>query len=113
VVVETGEVGASVESGAAGDEHPAAENATTARAQAALAVGRIETNEDQSVAVIIPAPTVTFVPSSIKMKPPVSRLRSYGSQNSGWVVRSVTRPIPLSGKAEIDSSRCRLFTSSW
>jgi hypothetical protein len=44
---------------------------------------------------IIPAPTVAFVSSSMRMKLPVVRLRRYSSQKSGRVVRSVTRPISL------------------
>ena len=45
---------------------------------------------------IMPAPTVRLVASSMMMKPPVVRLRRYSSASSGTVVRSRTRPISLS-----------------
>jgi hypothetical protein len=50
----------------------------------------------QPAVLIIPAPTVTPVASSIRMNDPVVRFFSYGSHNSGTVVRSCTRPISLS-----------------
>src|SRR4051812_48086379 len=49
--------------------------------------------KDQPVALIMPAPTVTPVASSIRMNDPVVRFVSYGSQSNGTVVRSWTRPI--------------------
>ena len=44
----------------------------------------------------MPAPTVSFVLSSIRMKLPVARLRRYSSTSSGADRRSRTRPISLS-----------------
>ena len=46
--------------------------------------------------VIIPAPTVAEVASSIRMKAPVSRDSAYGSMDKGAMSRSRTRPISLS-----------------
>ena len=45
---------------------------------------------------IIPAPTVSKVCSSIRMKAPVVRFCSYGSAITGSRVRSRTRPMSLS-----------------
>ena len=44
--------------------------------------------ENQLPLLIIPAPTVTPVASSIRMNEPVVRFFEYGSQSSGAVVRS-------------------------
>ena len=48
---------------------------------------------------IMPAATVRLVASSMRMKPPVVRLRRYSSASSGTVVRSRTRPISLSASS--------------
>ena len=60
---------------------------------------------------IIPAPTVLLVASSIRMKLPVVRLRRYSSKISGIVVRSRTRPMSLSPSCRAFSSRCSELTS--
>ena len=63
-------------------------------------------------ALIMPAPTVRLVASSMRMKLPVSRLRRYESNMTGSCVRRVTRPISLSDSASAFSSRCSELTSS-
>ena len=60
---------------------------------------------------IMPAATVLLVASSIRMKLPVSRLRRYGSNSSGFWVRSRIRPISFSVSSGAVSSRCRVLTS--
>src|SRR5206468_2522721 len=67
--------------------------------------------QSPSIAVIIPAPTVSFVASSIRMKLPVVRLRRYSSTSSGALVRSATRPISLRLSPVAASSRWSVFTS--
>ena len=49
----------------------------------------------------MPAPTVSKVASSIRMKLPVVRLRRYSSTNSGTVVRNVTRPMSFSAERAV------------
>ena len=46
------------------------------------------TNGNQLALLIIPAPTLMPVASSIRMNEPVARFFEYGSHNSGTVVRS-------------------------
>src|SRR5690606_29332342 len=70
-----------------------------------------EAGDPQWQSTIMPAPTVPLVASSMRMNPPVSRLRAYGSTNSGCVVRNVTRPISLR-PSEVASFRCRVLMSS-
>jgi hypothetical protein len=74
------------------------------------------TDQDRAVShlasVMTAAPTVALVASSIRIRPPVRRLRVYGSANTGWVRRSDTRPISFRPSWLADSSRCRVFTSS-
>ena len=50
-------------------------------------------------AAIIPAPTVSLLASSIRMKLPVRRLLLYGSNTSGVLVRRRTRPMSLSSSS--------------
>jgi hypothetical protein len=59
----------------------------------------------------IPAATVSFVASSMRMKLPVARLRRYGSNASGTAVRIVMRPMSLSSSRSTSSSRCSVSTS--
>jgi hypothetical protein len=61
---------------------------------------------------IMPAPAVTPVASSIRMNEPVVRFFTYGSTNSGLVVRIRIRPISLRPSSPVSRSRCREFTSS-
>src|SRR5699024_3428129 len=65
------------------------------------------TRPHHSAFTTIPAPTVALVASSIRMKPPVCRLRAYSSTNNGWVERSLTRPISFSDSSSAFASRCR------
>ena len=55
----------------------------------------------------MPAPTVSLVDSSIRMKLPVARLRRYSSRKSGEDSRSDRRPISFSDRLSACSSRCR------
>src|SRR4051794_13260031 len=50
----------------------------------------------RSQAATIPAPTVSFVPSSMRTNAPVTRLAGYGSTASGRETRRRTRPMSLS-----------------
>ena len=59
---------------------------------------------------IMPAPTVLLVTSSIRMKLPVVRLRRYSSKMIGTVVRSLIRPMSLSPSSPAFASRCRVLT---
>ncbi len=59
----------------------------------------------------MPAPTVSLVDSSIRMKLPVARLRRYSSTNSGVDSRSRRRPISFSSSPFASLSRWREFTS--
>ena len=60
---------------------------------------------------MIPAPTVPLVASSIRMKLPVVRLRRYSSKISGTLVRRRSRPMSLSPSCAAFSSRCSELTS--
>ena len=65
----------------------------------------------QEPLLIMPAPTVTPVASSIRMNEPVVRFFEYGSHSSGTVVRSWTRPISLRPSSLVSWSRCSVLTS--
>ena len=65
----------------------------------------------QARLLIMPAPTVTPVASSIRMNEPVVRFLEYGSHSSGTVVRSWTRPISLRPSSLVSWSRCSVLTS--
>ena len=58
--------------------------------------GERRSTQPPSVSRIIPAPTVSFVDSSIRMKLPVARLRRYSSTSNGADRRRRRRPISLS-----------------
>ena len=89
-------------------------------AQRALRASRLESQlmsacfasgRSRCVSMIMPAPTVPLVASSITMKLPVVRLRRYSSKMSGTLVRSRTRPMSLSPSWPAFSSRCSELTS--
>ena len=60
----------------------------------------------------MPAPTVSLVASSIRMKLPVRRLPTYGSKTSGALVRSRTRPMSLSSSSAGAGARSSVCTST-
>ena len=70
---------------------------------------RRATAAHQDAATTMPAPTVSFVDSSIRMNAPVARLRAYGSTASGSASRKRTTPRSFSSScsgAATSSSVC-------
>ena len=59
---------------------------------------------------IIPAPAVSLVKRSIRMKAPVSRLTAYGSNATGAAVDRLQNPISFS--PSVRSARCASVSTS-
>ena len=59
----------------------------------------------------IPAATVAFVCSSMRMNAPVERFWAYGSSATGSAVRRRSRPMSLSARDVAEASRTSVSTS--